>query len=52
MLGFRRMKTSPKFASVQANIHHHFNLERHLVNRTAYKKRRSAALAAWQPVAS
>lgn len=33
MLGFGRMKTSPKFASVHANIHNHFNLERHLANR-------------------
>ncbi|MDB5726700.1 MAG: transposase [Novosphingobium sp.] len=33
MLGFRRMKTLQKFASVHANIHNHFNLERHLVDR-------------------
>jgi hypothetical protein len=28
-----------------ANIHNHFNLERHLVDRETYKQRRSAALA-------
>lgn len=46
------MKTLQKFASIHANIHNHFNLERHLVNRTTYKKRRSAALAAWPLVES
>ena len=45
MLRFSRMKTLQKFASVHANVHNHFNLERHLINRQTYKKRRSAALA-------
>ena len=45
MLRFRQMKSLQKFASVHANVHNHFNLERHLVNRTTYKTRRSAALA-------
>ena len=31
-----------------ANVHNHFNQERHLVDRQTYKKRRSAALAEWQ----
>ena len=48
MLRFRRMKTLQKFASVHANVHNHFNLERHLVDRQTYKERRSAALAEWQ----
>ncbi|MCP3732926.1 IS6 family transposase [Sphingomonas sp. MG17] len=52
MLRFRRMKTLQKFASVHANVHNHFFLERHLVDRQTYKKRRSAALAAWQSLAS
>ena len=52
MLRFRRMKTLQKFASVHANIHNHFNLERHLVDRQTYKERRSAALAEWQILAS
>ena len=48
MLRFRRMKTLQKFASVHANVHNHFNSERHLVDRQTYKLRRSAALAEWQ----
>ena len=45
MLRFRRMKTLQKFASVHANVHNHFNQERHLVDRKTYKERRSSALA-------
>ena len=50
MLRFRRMKSLQKFASVHANVHNHFNQERHLVDRQTYKQRRSAALAEWQVV--
>ena len=50
MLRFRRMKTLQKFASVHANLHNHFNHERHLVDRQTYKERRSAALAEWRLV--
>ena len=52
MLRFRRMKTLQKFASVHADVHNHFNLERHIVDRQTYKLRRSAALAEWQSLAS
>jgi putative transposase len=52
MLRFRQMKTLQKFASVHANVHNLFNLERHLVDRQTFKERRSAALAGWQRVAS
>jgi putative transposase len=52
MQRFRQMKSLQKFASVHANVHNHFNLERHLVDRQTYKDRRSAALAEWQVVAS
>jgi putative transposase len=48
MLRFRRMKTLQKFSSVHASIHNHFNQERHLASRQAYKDQRSAALAEWQ----
>jgi putative transposase len=48
MLRFRRMKSLQKFASVHANVHNHFQLERHLVDRQTYKERRSVALAEWQ----
>jgi putative transposase len=52
MLRFRRMKTLQKVASVHANVHNHFALERHLIDRQTYKERRSAALAEWQVLAS
>lgn len=52
MLRFRQVKTLQKFASVQANVHNHFNLERHLIDRETYKERRSAALAEWSKIAS
>ncbi len=48
MLRFRQMKSLQKFASVHANVHNHFNQERHLVDRQTYKARRSVALAEWQ----
>ncbi|MEW9855422.1 transposase [Novosphingobium sp. M1R2S20] len=52
MFRFRRMKTLQKFASVHPNVHNHFSLERHLVDRQTFKERRSAALAEWQIIAS
>jgi len=52
MLRFRQMKTLQKFASVHANVHNHFSLERHLIDRQTYRERRSAALAEWQGLAS
>ncbi|WP_256926819.1 IS6 family transposase [Sphingomonas sp. TZW2008] len=52
MLRFRRMRSLQKFASVHANVHNHFNLGRHLVDRQTYKERRSAAFAEWQILAS
>ena len=48
MLRFRQMKSLQKFASVHANVHNHFNLERHLIDRQAYKTRRSDPLSEWQ----
>jgi putative transposase len=48
MQRFRRMACLQKFASVHANVHNHFSSERHLVDRTTYKQRRSAALAEWE----
>jgi putative transposase len=44
MLRFRSMKTLQKFGSIHAQVHNHFNLERHLVTREVYKQRRLAAL--------
>ena len=48
MLRFRQMKSLQKFASVHANVHNHFNQDRHLVDRQTYKDSRSAALAEWR----
>jgi putative transposase len=52
MQRFRRMKTLQKFVSVHANVHNHFSLERHLVDRQSYKERRSSAPAEWRILAS
>jgi putative transposase len=46
MQRFRSMKTLQKFSSIHAQVHNHFNQERHLVSREAYKERRSASLMA------
>ena len=48
MMRFRQMKSLQECASVHANVHNHFNSERHLADRHTYKLRRSAALAEWQ----
>ena len=47
MAKFRDVKTLQKFASVHASIHNHFNLDRHLNCRDAFRQMRSAALAEW-----
>ncbi|WP_022685522.1 IS6 family transposase [Sphingomonas phyllosphaerae] len=49
---FRQMETLQKFASVHANVHNHFSLERHLIDRQTYRERRFAALAEWQALVS
>jgi putative transposase len=50
MQRFRSAKTLQKFSSVHAQVHNHFDEERHLVTREIYKRRRSAALAEWRTV--
>ena len=52
MLRFRQMTTLRNFVSLHANIHNHFNLERHLIDRETYRTRHSAALAKWQMLAT
>nr|WP_236617733.1 DDE-type integrase/transposase/recombinase [Sphingobium ummariense] len=52
MLRFGQMRSLQKFASVHANFHNYFALERHLVDRQTYKERRSAAVAEWRSLAS
>ena len=49
---FRCMKTLQKFSSVHAQIHNHFNQERHLVTRDVFKQRRADALADWHALAA
>ena len=51
MQRFRSMKRLQKFSSVHAQVHNHFNQERHLVTRQIYKQRRSAALTEWRALA-
>jgi len=52
MLRFRQTKSLQKFASIHANVHNHFNSQRHLIDRQTYKPRRSVALAEWQNLAA
>ena len=52
MLRFRRMSSLQKFTSIHANVHNHFNAERHLVDGQTFKIRRSAALAEWHSLMS
>ena len=51
MQRFRSRAMLQKFVSVHAQIHNHFNLERHLLRRTDYKQGRAAALAEWRALA-
>ncbi len=48
MLRFRQIKSLQKIASVHASLHNHFNSECHLVDRQAFRERRSAAMAEWK----
>jgi hypothetical protein len=45
MLLFRQMKSPQKFASIHASLHNHFAQDRHVIDCTTFKNRRSAALA-------
>lgn len=46
------MHTLQELASVHANVHNHFSLERHLTDRQTSRERRFAALAKGQVLAS
>ncbi len=48
MAKFRSAKSLRKFASIHASVHNHFNQERHLYNRQAFKINRSTALNEWR----
>jgi hypothetical protein len=48
MQRFRSAKTLQKFSSVHAQVHNHFNQERHLITREICTQRRAAALGEWR----
>ena len=52
MQRFRSKRTLQKFSSVHAQVHNHFNQERHLVTRQVHKQRRLAALDEWRTLAA
>jgi putative transposase len=52
MQRFRSLKTLLMFSSVYVPVHNHFNQERHLVTRSVYERRRSAALAEWRALSA
>ena len=52
MQRFRSAKTLQKFSAVHAQVHNHFNQERHLVTRDVYKQGRHAALMEWHALAA
>jgi putative transposase len=45
MSKFRDVKTLQKFGSINASIHNHFNLYRHLNNRSVFKQKRLSDFA-------
>jgi len=52
MAKFRHMKTLQKFSAFHASVHNHFNLERHRIDRSTFKKKRSKAMAEWRLLAA
>ena len=48
MQRFRRMRSLQKFASVHSSVYNHFNQERSLSSRNAFKLTRAAALTEWR----
>ncbi len=52
MARFKDIETLQKFAAAHASIRNHFNHDRHLNRRDAFKENRAAALVEWrQPAA-
>ena len=48
MLGFKRMRSLQKFATVHSSVYNHFHLRRHLCSRDHFTLNRAAALAQWR----
>ena len=51
MSKIRDVKALQKFASIQASIHNHFNLERQITSRETFKQNRATTLAEWRQLA-
>ncbi len=52
MARFGTSKSLQKFASIHASVDNHFNQQRHLISRKAFKLNRVAALAEWRQLAA
>jgi putative transposase len=52
MAKFRKVRTLQKFVSTHAAVYNLFNLERHLVSRSIFKKRHSTTMAEWRLLAA
>lgn len=48
MQRFRRMRSLQKFASVHSSVLSHFNHDRHINRRAAFKAHRAVALTEWR----
>jgi putative transposase len=48
----RRIFVRLSAASIQASIHNHFNLERHLTPRETSKPNRASAMSEWRQLAA
>jgi len=48
MQRFRRIRSLQKFAAIHSSVYNHFNLDRHLNSRSAFKARHDAALQGWR----
>ena len=51
MAKFRSVKSLQKFTAIHSSVHDHFNQQRHLYNREAFKLNRLTALAEWRQLA-
>jgi putative transposase len=52
MAKFRSAQSLQKFTSIHASLHNHFNHDRHLRTRAAFKINRSVALSQWRQLAT
>ena len=51
-LGLHGQDCGHRFFGPHAQVHNHFNHERHLITRQVYKQRRSVTLAEWRALAA